>query len=66
MAKGQKKLIWNTFDLDRLLQQKKASVEIGPYQLQDWMDWLIQHTQRQVTREDIIKAVNGYELNYNW
>ena len=39
---------------------------IGEYQLQAWMDWFIQHTDRRITKEQILKAVEGYSLNYSW
>lgn len=61
------KMIMLSEDLDKLLDQHLIYIEpIGIYQLQNWIDWLIMKMQRAVKKEDVIKAVEHFEENWNW
>ena len=54
-------------ELDKVLLDNRLFIEaIGIFQLQAWMDWLIMHTQRGVKKEEVLRAVVGYESNYQW
>lgn len=54
-------------ELQQFFERHGVVIEaITPYGLQEWMDWLIQRTQRAVKKEDVLKAVEAYELNYKW
>ena len=61
------KMIMLSEDLDKLLDQHLIYIEpIGIYQLQNWVDWLIMKMQRAVKKEDVLKAVEHFEKNWNW
>jgi len=38
---------------------------IGKYQLQAWIDWLIDLTEITVKKQDILDAVDNYEKNWS-
>ena len=45
---------------------KIYNVRIEVFGLQNWVDWLIQHTTRDISKKDILQAVENYETNYKW
>ena len=52
-------------DLETLLRDSNAKIDpIGPFQLQNWVDWLIMHTMRRVKKQDILSAIDNYEQNW--
>jgi len=61
------KSIIDTHELDKLLKENRIFINpLSIYQLQDWIDWLIMHTRREVKKEDFIEAIENFENNWNW
>ena len=54
-------------ELQQYLEKRDVEIQaISPYGLQEWIDWLLENTQKAVTKENIISAINEYGLNYQW
>jgi len=63
---GAVKRILLSEDLATLLRDSNAEIDpIGPLQLQNWVDWLIMHTIREVKKQDILSAIDNYEHNWS-